>query len=1023
MSPRRRRFRSLAPLSAALLAAGLLAACDNPACVYGGNCAGVGGGALGGNNPAFAPGNGAWILTGAPLATGFFPDGGAIHSRTPFVVLFSESMASQTIGSSIRLFDLDGQFGEQPVPTLPPTLIGNGRVLVVLPAAALTGDHTYELRWNENALVTDLTGAALALPADLVIGALTVDSTDPVAPRVLTSWPQDRSSDQSTTTEIAVIFDRPIDDSTMNLQSFEVTVGGQAPAFNQRPTAISFLQSGFLSSDTRAYEYSNTDGSGNVVGFGTSVTVDVRMSQTAAKILAEDGSALPETVFDFTTATFAAPQSAEIVSIPTDAIGIDNLAATPTPTLDVAVTVDALGTDRIGVFLFGPSKSNPGQVETLFRDVAVSALSVPYDPLNSLATLTETELDIASSSTLPVVAYFGDGDLTLALRLERGGEFSTVKLLDIDVDTPGAQNPVLDVTRPKFTAFGSSGNESLELHSDLRDLAVVGRADERVRAAIVTETVGGASNWLPATPAQPVIGSDDTGLFVAAPVQLGLVDPATLPLPFTLDIYDRALNQTLTPTQGEFYQRGALGTVLLVPGAPLEVEVFDRRTLAPVVGADVFVHQDSGGLVTSLGAGQATDADGLVTVSSAPVGETIITVDAFGYDLLTFHGAPSDRLSIPLRRGINGPGTLSGTISSVVTNGNFTSYDRHVADSRTLTLDDPTLPAFGCAPNLPTFSNDCSYGPGPVRVGPVRALSFVAANTVGLTGANFSALGFLKAYLLEIPLAEPTPGFASTYDFRVDVLLDDVNVPAEEKAIDGPSTTLDASSVVGLDLNDLDGDPQISVRSKLASLHGTSLVGFGAALDPLGVPADTWAVRTAIPGIADPVAGPAAGDQEGQLITDGILWPADLMVRCELRDLARNRSVQRFPFASPPGSVTPIDVPLITSPAAGGGSGGVGYDLAFTGVLPAAGGLYRATLTGTGGRAWELYREAAAGVSHIRVVDLAAAGGLGLPNGPVTAVVEAWGWSYAPLDFLFSDIEREYLDYAAGGGVTYTQGP
>jgi hypothetical protein len=1019
MSSQKRRFGHLLFWAAAALTGLMTTGCDNAACVYGGDCGGIVDPPLGMFSAA-APGNDAWLLTGAPTVTGFFPSSGAIHSQTPIVVVFSESMAGGTLapggaGSNLLLFDLDGPVGEVPVPTQPPTLIGNGRMLVVLPVAPLTADHRYELRWRENAVVTDLTGTALTLPADLFVGAITADTTDPTTPRTIATWPADGELNQGSTTEIAVVFDRPMEDSSISVQSFEVTIGapptGVPPVNNTRPAAISV---GLLTSDTRAYVYRNADGLGNVAGFGPSANVFVTLSKTGAKISAEDLSVLPATTsdFDFTTSAFESPFSAAITSTPTDAIGIDNL-IDPTATLRVEVSVDALATDRLGVFLFGESKTNPGEVDALFRDVLVSALTIPYDALGDLATLTETELALGSGT--PVVSPFADGTLTIALRLQRGNDFSSVRLLDVDTNLLGAQSPLLDVTRPTFRGFGSSGPNLPEFRSDLRDLAVVGRANERIRVAIVT---AGAADNMALSTMPPVIGSDDAGLFVAAPVRLGLVDRLTQPVSFDVQLFDQALNASANLVLADFYQVGALGTGAL--GATLDIEVLDRRTLAPVNGAAVFVHQDNAGTVTSLGPGQLTGVDGLVTVNTAPVGDTIVTVDAFGYDLWTFQAVPTDRLSVPLQRGTNAPGNLSGTISSLLTNGNFTSYKRWVADSRSLTLDNATIEAPGCNPNLPAFSNQCTYGSLPIRTGPVRSVSFVAVNTTNLTAMNFSALGFLKAYFLEIPLAEPTPFQASTFDFRVDVLLDGVGVPAEELAVDGPmGIPLTAVGVAGLDLNTLD-EPEISVDAKLASLHGTSLIGFGAALAPVGMPADSWSVYTAVPGIADP----APGVDEGRLISDGLLVRSDMTVRCELRDAARNRSVHRFPFAfPPPGGVMPIDIPAIQAPV--GTSMGIGYDLDFNGVLPAGGGLYCATLFGLNGRRWEIYREAlSGGLQTVRVVDLAGAGGTGLPDGAVSAVVEAWGWTgYDPTDLLFTDVERDYSDYAAGAGVTYTQTP
>ena len=58
----------------------------------------------------------------------------------------------------------------------------------------------------------------------------------------------------------------------------------------------------------------------------------------------------------------------------------------------------------------------------------------------------------------------------------------------------------------------------------------------------------------PADP-PPVVGSSPAGLFVAAPVVLpatgGIVPPSSLPLSFTITVYDRALNAAAIPTTAD----------------------------------------------------------------------------------------------------------------------------------------------------------------------------------------------------------------------------------------------------------------------------------------------------------------------------------------------------------------------------------------------------------------------------------------------------------------------------------------
>jgi hypothetical protein len=122
-------------------------------------------------------------------------------------------------------------------------------------------------------------------------------------------------------------------------------------------------------------------------------------------------------------------------------------------------------------------------------------------------------------------------------------------------------------------------------------------------------------------------------------------------------------------------------------------------------------------------------------------------------------------------------------------------------------------------------------------------------------------------------------------------------------------------------------------------------------------------------------------------------------------------------------SLAPPEVPLVSSPAAGGSTGGQAFDLTFDNVLSAfaATGLYRATLTGPNGRDWVLYRRAAGGASRtIHVPDVAAVGGSGLPDGTLACTVEAYEWSgLDPTLFLFSDVEREHDRFAQSAPIAF----
>src|SRR5262245_1756369 len=129
--------------------------------------------------------------------------------------------------------------------------------------------------------------------------------------------------------------------------------------------------------------------------------------------------------------------------------------------------------------------------------------------------------------------------------MQRGAVTTPVRLLDADFSVTGLQSALLDTVRPTLTGLGTSGTDKGNFRSDLRDLALVGRANERIRAVEVSTTSLGNNGIL-----TPTVGSTTGGLFVAAPVLLGTLTPAQLPLPFTAVIYDNALNSALVPIAG-----------------------------------------------------------------------------------------------------------------------------------------------------------------------------------------------------------------------------------------------------------------------------------------------------------------------------------------------------------------------------------------------------------------------------------------------------------------------------------------
>jgi hypothetical protein len=995
---------------AAFLAAAFAPSCDNPACVFGGTCSDDD---LASGPEAAAPADHAWVQTGAPKLEAAFPSGSGRANTTPIVLRFSESISTKNLTGAFQLVQQGGT--GFPVPLLPPVLAGDGRFLILVPNQALLAGATYTLARAQGKQVVDLEGQALAVDEGETLLTFSVAQTNPNLPAVVASWPPDNGSNASATGEIVVVFDRKLNPATVTSDSFDVTVGGAQPAFDPPATPMTVLVAGTLPTpDTRAYLWRSVDGDGLAVPLGLGASVKVELSPPGDKILSESGQLLAAIEIDFDLLAFPAPAEALLVSHPDDAIGIANLDGT----LPLAVDVDlgsVLATDRLDMFLFGQSKSSDQGTGTqpklvsLFRSREVADLN--YDAGTGIARLGEGDLNLANSSA-PVSSFFGDGELRVAFRLRRGNAGTPVRLLDGDPDSKGSQSVLLDVTRPKLLAFSSSGTNLQSYRSDLPDLCLVGRASEQLRAVEVSTALGDNGALAP-------VAASDAATFVAAPVPLGVLDPAQQPLNFTVRIYDRALNASAADTTGRFKQVGLVGPGSSLPGsATVAVDVFDARTLSPISGAEVFVHENSGGPLSLVDV-QLTNSSGFAAPLAAPAGATLVTVQASGYATFHFQALPVARVSIPLVRTNQAPLFSAGVLSS--SDSDVSAFQRNVVDTRALPADEFGFAVASCGANSVTQQFECAFGPRPAltRVGAISGL----VTDPPPSEFGYTAAGFLRDLAFVAPFALPASGALPPALVPMGSLLDDLDTPTEEQALDGPQLLLDASSTTGIALGQLNGGPRVLVQARGRSLHGGPTVGAGLAFPQSGSPTDVWKLRCALAGIADPTDGKYPGDEIGELVQQGVI-EADLRLRVELRDALGNRSGRRPRFSSLGGFLAPLSVPTLLAPPPGGSAGGSEFDLVFPDVLNGLGaqGFYRVTLTDDLGRIWTLLRPSGAGATQsVRVPDLAPAGGLALSSGPISCTIEARAWpGVDPARFSLSDLEREYDHFAATGVLAFT---
>ncbi len=981
-------------------------ACDNPACVFGPDGCTAAAGGSSSAAAATVPLNHQWIESTAPtvvtripavLATTLGPD-------SPMAIVFSESMSAASLSAALRLEDASGGgFGAPTVVST--TLVADGRVAVIVPTQALTLDTTYNVLWTENAEPVDLQGQALAIPTDRIAGTFKVAATAFATVRLLGAFPANSSLNQSGVGEFVTLFDRKLNPVSVTQTSFDIKVGGVNPSFDPLPTALSISVGGASIVDTRVYRWRSVDGSGNASPLGPGLQVDCSLSPVGSKITATDGSQLPAVQTHYTIANVSPPLSATIASQPSDAVGIDNLTGPKTLDIEVELVSAQVG-DHLGVFIFGNSVgANPKRL-ALFRDVTLTTTATTQH-------LGELELDLATDQDLGRLA---DGTLNFAFRMQRGSVITPIRLLDADVLVDGVQAALLDMTRPTLTGLGPIGTSATVFRSDLRDFALVGRASERIRAVEVSTALG--NNGI----LTPVVGGTNSGLFVAAPILLGTLTPAQQQLAFSAQIYDNAFNSALVPIAGNFTQVGAAGPGAALPGPSITVDVFDSANFSALANARVMIHEDlGGGTVLPVDVG-FTDAGGRVTLDAGLTDSTMVTVDVNGFDLFTFEDVPTDRLSVPLTRSGLPPASVAGFANS--TDSSFPSFDRFVVDSRRFAQFEPTIAVQSCTANPVTQSNDCLFGPAPIRGNRLGVASLFALE-IPPTELSYNVVSFLRGFQIAIPVAQVGAGTLSSVTLVANTLLDDAGVDIEERGIDGPALDLDLSSITGILLNSLDGAPRVLVEAKVRGLPGMAAVGQGVAFDLGG---NSWSVRSAYPGAVDGIPD-NPGDALGKLVTGGSIDP-DLRLSCEVRDTLGARAGRRPAFSLLGSSLAPVSAPVILSPLPGASSGAATFDLVFTNAMPdSAGtpGMYVATLTaGNAGRRWTLWRpdlDDASGLTRtIHVPDLAALGGTALPDGAIAAVVEAFGYAtFSPSAFHWSDIEREYDSFSAGVPSAFTQ--
>ena len=1018
-SPRPRQralfLRSLLALLG-LTAALVLPGCENPSCIFGSQGCQASAGGGGETSSAAFPEVGEWIAVGAPRVDAVYPQGSGT-TETPIVIVFSESMTPASMQKAFEIQEVGGFVTAGTA--IDGSLVGDGRMLVLFPPP-LTAGSRYEVYFTDDGAPRDLTGSLAVRPKDGLIGAFdVVDATDP-APRIVATWPGDGNVGQSTISEIVAVFDRPLDPSSVDSSSWLVLVDGLAPPFDADPTALTVGAGGASVQETRVWSWRSVNTETEVpADLGAGKIVRLTLSPDGGKkITTLDGDELSASVIQFTTQLFSVPVAARIISEPDDAIGIENLGGVRPLLLEVEFTGELADGDALRITIFGTAP--PTGVEEEAPVIIALEREVPLYEGVAIAVVNQEDLQLLLSSN-PLTPRFQDGDLSFAFHIRRGGGVSPVQVLDVDPDTEGIQDPVLDTVPPTFFGLiGVTAENPTDYRSDVRDLVVLGEASENLRTVeVIAQLTGGPVDNRIDGELPPLPVMLETGDFIASPVALGQIDPAELPVDFSVIIYDAALNPA-PAYEAQYTQVGASGPGTPLHGsggAPVTVTVYDASTRLPLAGATVYSHMSVGGILSVDAPNPlVTSSAGSVTIDSAQDGETLITVEKPGYDLFTFQGVQTSRLDVLLAPVLLGPGAVQPVATAQGDEFTASFIKTWIADSRGVVPGDAVHQGTSTNYNPIVDQTVCNFDPVTIRARRLGLLTFLATkDPADPTDPNaFSAASYLQAFTADYPRPAVEPGGLDTVGVDVSGTLSGADVDPDDVPVGTPPAVFEKSPDYATAFPNPLGDPRVSVEVLVRGLPGSMTVGLG--LPYFNIPSDHWDIRAAYS---------AEAKAEGQLVSDNAIED-ERFLRLEHVDILGSRSGTRPRASTISGALVPPALPRLEAPD--GSVEGQAYDLEYTDVFGGAQdekGLYRALLTDASGRRWHLWRPDPLDgpdpvTAHLPPIELA--GGTPLENGSVTCVIQGWSWPGIDLlEFMWTDVEREHDHFVNTAPVIYVQ--
>jgi hypothetical protein len=282
----------------------------------------------------------------------------------------------------------------------------------------------------------------------------------------------------------------------------------------------------------------------------------------------------------------------------------------------------------------------------------------------------------------------------------------------------------------------------------------------------------------------------------------------------------------------------------------------------------------------------------------------------------------------------------------------------------------------------------------------------------------YSALTFLKAFQLNLPVAPVEPGQISQVTLATGTSLDSGTLDPEERPIDVSPLVLSTTAYPTLS-----GAPRVRVEATAPGIGRAVTVGRGIGFNDM-LPANTYAIRAAFPGSCDGVQD-VTSDKLGRFVTSGTI-DADLLLRAEVVDTAGNRGGVRPRLSVASGTLTPPAPP--TPDATPFVNNGVAVNFRFNDtLLDASGqpGIHRVVFTDGVGTTWTVWRldqpDSAGPLEVVHLPKVGVGTTLPLAAGAWSIRVSSFSWpTFDPTLFLWSDVEREFGRFAHAAFVTAT---